>query len=126
MRGTLLHRSLVLFLAGLLSLALATGTLNARLPDSADLQREALILAGFSAHDLCLSDEDQKGPHDHDPNCALCISFAQPALPETGIAGTEAHYSTTVIQPRIRRAALHRIDPATPLRGPPRIVIPFA
>lgn len=121
MRETLLPRTLALFLVGLLSLAFALGTLNARVPDTADLQMEAFLFAGFSSHDLCATDDDSA--HKHDPSCALCLSFAQPAIPTASMAEREARYSALVIQPRIRRAALHRHDPATPLRGPPSGII---
>ncbi len=114
---SLLLRCLTLVLAGLLALAFATGTIGAKVPDSASLRLETLKLMGLTDGDLC--DNAHGQPHEHAPECGFCIAFASPPLPAQTVREVEARYSALVLLPQLRLAILHRQDKATPLRGPP-------
>lgn len=117
MRETRSFRLLALTLLALLSLAFATGTMSARIPDQEELQLEALFLAGVSPHGLCLTDDGQA--HKHETHCSLCIVFGPSTLPGCGLVQAEVLYLGQVTLSQIRRATWHRRDPAIPPRGPP-------
>lgn len=107
-----------LVMALLLALAFAGAGFARAAPSIAEARLDALMLAGFDKADLC---RDAAEGHAHLAECSLCNLVSNSTFPDgtLSLLDMERRLVASILLPQIRRAALHRHDPAIPPRGPP-------